>query len=65
MTDQREIAISLDTSKCFFHYTTREAAFSDIIPRRRLRFSTYALMRDQLENKQWARYCASRDETAC
>ena len=41
----------MDTSKCFFHYTTREAAFGDIIPRRRLRFSTYAQMRDPMENK--------------
>lgn len=46
--------IDLDTSRCFFHYTTREAAFGDIIPRRRLRFSTYARMRDPMENKQWA-----------
>jgi hypothetical protein len=46
--------INLDTSRCFFHYTTREAAFGDIIPFRRLRFSTYARMRDPIENKQWA-----------
>jgi len=55
----------LDTSNCFFHYTTREAAFGDIIPRRRLRFSTYAQMRDPMENKHWtfpAGYVAKDDE---
>jgi hypothetical protein len=59
--------IDLDTSQCFFHYTTREAAFGDIIPQRRLRFSTYARMRDPMENKQWAfpaAYFVSDDEPA-
>jgi Protein of unknown function (DUF2971) len=37
----------------FFHYTTREAAFEHIIPRRTLRFSPYGQMRDPLENKRW------------
>jgi hypothetical protein len=45
--------IDLDTSKCFFHYTTRDAAFGDIVPRRRLRFSSYGRMCDPLENQPW------------
>jgi hypothetical protein len=47
------MAIHLDTTACFFHYTTREAAFGDIVPRKRLRFSAYERMRDPMENKQW------------
>src|ERR1039458_3991954 len=35
----------------FFHYTTREAAFSHILPERRLRLSPYSRMRDPLEAK--------------
>ncbi len=45
--------IDLETSKCFFHYTTREAAFEHILPTGRLRFSTYERMRDPMENKDW------------
>ena len=39
--------------KHFFHYTTRAAAFGDIVPMHRLRFSTYERMRDPLENRDW------------
>jgi hypothetical protein len=35
----------------FCHYTTREAAFSHILPERRLRLSPYSRMRDPLEAK--------------
>ena len=34
-----------------FHYTTRRAAFEDILPKKRMRFSPYTEMRDPLENK--------------
>jgi len=37
----------------FYHYTTREAAFEHILPRRELRLSPYLNMRDPLENKAW------------
>jgi hypothetical protein len=37
----------------FYHYTTRDAAFEHILPRRELRFSPYSSMRDPLENKAW------------
>lgn len=37
----------------FFHYTTRQAAFGDILPEKKLRFSRYMDMRDPLENKSW------------
>lgn len=43
----------LDTSKCFFHYTTREAAFEHILPEGYLRFSRYEDMRDPMENHEW------------
>src|SRR5207342_1639539 len=33
----------------FFHYTTREAAFEHILPAQKLKFSSYAGMRDPLE----------------
>lgn len=39
--------------QCFFHYTTRDAAFGQILPARQLRFSTYERMRDPLENRDW------------
>lgn len=42
-----------ETSNCFFHYTTREAAFQHILPTGKLRFSTLERMRDPLENKEW------------
>jgi hypothetical protein len=45
--------IDLETADCFFHYTTREAAFDHIIPTRQLRFSTYEQMRDPLESRPW------------
>src|ERR1700748_2834123 len=45
--------IDLETGRCFFHYTTREAAFDHILPTRQLRFSTYEQMRDPLENSPW------------
>jgi hypothetical protein len=45
--------IDLETSDCFFHYTTREAAFEHILPTQRLRFSAYEQMRDPLENRPW------------
>jgi hypothetical protein len=44
-------AMGLDTQKCLFHYTTREAAFEHILPARKFRLSTYGEMRDPLENK--------------
>lgn len=44
----------MDTPKCFFHYTTREAAFGHILPSRKLRFSPYEQMRDPMENKEWS-----------
>ncbi len=47
------MTIDLDTSECFFHYTTREAAFEHILPTQRLRFSTYEQMRDPLESRPW------------
>jgi hypothetical protein len=43
--------IDLDTPKCFFHYTTREAALEHIVPSGKLRFSTYERMRDPLESR--------------
>ncbi len=43
--------MGLDTTKCFFHYTTREAAFQHILPTGKLRLSTYEQMRDPMENK--------------
>ena len=42
-----------ERDKYLFHYTTREAALSHIVPARCLRFSRYADMRDPLENKSW------------
>ena len=45
------MTIDLDTSECFFHYTTREAAFEHILPTGKLRFSTYEQMRDPMENR--------------
>lgn len=39
----------LEPGSCFFHYTSREAAFEHILPERRLRFSPYKRMRDPLE----------------
>jgi hypothetical protein len=44
----------LETSNCFFHYTTREAAFEHILPTGQLRFSTYEQMRDPIEKKDWS-----------
>lgn len=43
--------IDIDTSGCFFHYTTREAALEHIVPTRKLRFSPYEQMRDPLESR--------------
>lgn len=45
--------MDLAVDKYFFHYTTREAAFSHILPSGKLRFSTYEAMRDPLENRGW------------
>lgn len=45
--------IDVETSACFFHYTTRQAAFDHILPEQRLRFSTYEAMRDPLESRPW------------
>lgn len=36
-----------------FHYTTREVAFEHIIPEGRIRLSSYELMGDPLEAKDW------------
>lgn len=47
------MTIDLETSNCFFHYTTREAAFEHILPTGQLRFSTYEQMRDPLESRPW------------
>ena len=47
------MADDFDTANCFFHYTTREAAFEHILPSGKLRFSTYERMRDPMENKEW------------
>jgi hypothetical protein len=47
------VTIDLETSDCFFHYTTREAAFEHILPTAQLRFSTYERMRDPLESRPW------------
>jgi len=47
------VTIDLETSDCFFHYTTREAAFEHILPTGQLRFSTYEQMRDPLESRPW------------
>lgn len=43
----------LEPGSCFFHYTTREAAFGGIMAEGRLRLSTYGRMRDPLENQRW------------
>jgi hypothetical protein len=40
-----------ESGQFFFHYTTREAAFTHILPERRLRLSPYSRMRDPLEAK--------------
>jgi hypothetical protein len=40
-----------EPGKCFFHYTTREAAFEHILPSGKLRLSSLDEMRDPLENK--------------
>ena len=45
--------MQLERGLNLFHYTTREAAFSHILPEARLRFSLYRDMRDPLENKSW------------
>jgi hypothetical protein len=45
--------VAYERDKHLFHYTTREAAFSHILPTRRLKFSRYLAMRDPLENKSW------------
>lgn len=45
--------VDLDFGRCFFHYTTREAAFSGILPTGQLRLSPYRAMRDPLENQHW------------
>lgn len=45
--------VGLSAAQCFFHYTTRDASFGDILPRCRLRLSTYERMRDPFENKDW------------
>lgn len=45
--------MGIGTTTCFFHYTTREAAFEHILPSRKLRFSTLEQMRDPMENKDW------------
>jgi hypothetical protein len=37
----------------FFHYTTRDAAFGDILPRKRIRLSPYSKVRDPLEYKAY------------
>ena len=37
----------------FYHYTTRSAAFEQILPTGKLRFSPYARVNDPLENKPW------------
>jgi hypothetical protein len=39
--------------QCFFHYTTRKAAFEHILPEKKLRFSLYRNMRDPLESQPW------------
>ena len=43
--------MDLDTTKCFFHYTTRDAAFEHILPTGKLRFSKLEQMRDPMESK--------------
>jgi len=43
--------LSLEHGRCLFHYTTRDAAFEHILPKKQLRFSPYTEMRDPLENK--------------
>lgn len=40
-----------ERDQCFFHYTTRCAAFEHIIPSRQLRLSPFSQMRDPLEAK--------------
>jgi Protein of unknown function (DUF2971) len=40
-----------DRDNFFFHYTTRAAAFEHILPTQKLKFSSYAEMRDPLEAK--------------
>jgi hypothetical protein len=47
----------------FFHYTTREAAFEHILPRRSLAFSPYSTMRDPLENRRWGFAGSMRGES--
>jgi hypothetical protein len=37
----------------FYHYTTLSAAFEQILPTGKLRFSPYARVNDPLENKPW------------
>jgi len=46
-------ADQLPSGKYFFHYTTRDRAFQDILPSGKLKFSSLNEMRDPLENKRW------------
>jgi hypothetical protein len=39
--------------ECFFHYTTRGAAFEAILPEKQLRLSPYHRVSDPLENQPW------------
>lgn len=41
------------SGQCFFHYTSREAAFQYILPSRQLRLSPYDRVNDPLENQPW------------
>jgi hypothetical protein len=43
----------LEPGSCFFHYTTREAAFGGIMAEHKLKLATYGRMRDPLENQPW------------
>lgn len=40
-------------AECFFHYTTREAAFERIVPSRQLRMSPYDRVNDPREAQPW------------
>jgi len=46
--------MDFEVGEYFFHYTTAEAFFENILPKGALRFSRYRDMRDPLENHSWS-----------
>jgi hypothetical protein len=47
------VTVSETGRKLLYHYTGREAAFEHILPEHRLRLSSFQLMGDPLEFKDW------------